>query len=813
MPVEEGYHEEGRSAGTSLPGNAAAIDLDLERTFSHLSSAAAGRGEAKILLNRFVEEHPSVGYTQGMNYVATCLVLRHTREGHCAREVAYQQFVAIMGHLSGLWSDGLPLLEPAIDCYSKCCRKYLPRLYARLVYLHVEPLAYLPTGWLSLFSKWLPMDCVLLVLDLVAGHGLHALLAVTLAIFHQYQDMMVQMKTMHQVLNFINRDMQIQPIEADKLISSTTMVWLPRVQRTVGREVDAAVGEACVPSVRETSSSSSTPGHRCTVEDVELSASAGSSRSAGSTGLPAGEGEEPSRPPPSSTGARAADGEIWSPTAPHSKPYTPDLVSPMANGTACSDRHRTFINKQDSVDQHPTDGGSRAAKVPLALVRDEDWRIPQEIERLRAQVADRDETIRSLRAEMRILKQERRDAIEMQMKCVRAKDELQRQLLGEIADLRIGACLCWMGKCLINRYKLSLCPLPLEWSELPPLVEDSPLCYHAVAASGGESKGCPCRIMREEDALELVRGGDVSTAAIGVVAACCQGEVPNTKARLESLARVCGAGLTRHVEALILTDRPLPPSAEAVEVWERRVGPVGVLEPEEAPPEPTMLILCGLPCSGKSTMSQRYLVPVGYVRVCQDVLKSKDKTLKEVERLLKEDENIVIDRTNADKAQRAPFIALAKRYGVRVCVCVLDTERETCRTRLKEREVHEGKQLTASQKNSLLIGLGMMAKRWEAPGLEEGIDDIRVASTIDEVEVLGKHYQGALCRKHTEEKTSDKLGSPQPKRRKTLRNYPGRSCVHINWVFGGIFPGLHLRQGKTPNLLRGMRGGLRGGGS
>ncbi|KAF4729336.1 hypothetical protein FOZ63_012474 [Perkinsus olseni] len=334
---------------------------------------------------------------------------------------------------------------------------------------------------------------------------------------------------------------------------------------------------------------------------------------------------------------------------------------------------------------------------------------------------------------------------------------------------------------------LSCATQPLKWSELHPLAESSPLCYHAVAASAGESKGCPCRIMREEDALELVRGGDVSTAAIGVVTVCSEEEVPNTKARLESLARVCGGGLTTHVEALILTDRPLPSSAEAVEVWERRVGPVGVLEPEEAPPERTMLMLCGLPCSGKSTMSQRYLVPAGYVRVCQDVLKSKDKTLREVERLLEEGENIVIDRTNADKAQRAPFVALAKRYDVRVCVCVLDTERETCRARLKGREVHEGKQLTASQKNSLLIGLGMMAKRWEAPGLEEGIDDIRVASTIDEVELLGSHYQGALCRKHTEEETSDEPASPQPKRRKTLQNYPGRSCVNINWVLGEYF--------------------------
>lgn len=64
------------------------------------------------------------------------------------------------------------------------------------------------------------MDSILLVLDLVAGlsilscgsfefapsgHGLNALLAVTLSIFHQYQDVITQMQSMHQVLNFINR--------------------------------------------------------------------------------------------------------------------------------------------------------------------------------------------------------------------------------------------------------------------------------------------------------------------------------------------------------------------------------------------------------------------------------------------------------------------------------------------------------------------------------------------------------------------------------------------------------------------------------
>ncbi|EER03816.1 conserved hypothetical protein [Perkinsus marinus ATCC 50983] len=188
-----------------------------------------------------------------------------------------------------------------------------------------------------------------------------------------------------------------------------------------------------------------------------------------------------------------------------------------------------------------------------------------------------------------------------------------------------------------------------------------------------------------------------------------------------------------------------------------------------------MLMLCGLPCSGKSTLSQHFLVPAGYVRVCQDVLKSKEKTLREVERLLEEGRSVVLDRTNTDKAQRAPFISLANRFNARVCVCVLDTERETCRARLKSREVHEGKPLTANQRNSLLIGLGMMTKRWESPTLEEGIDEIRVASTVDEVRLLGEHYRAALREVNEEE--------PQAKRCKVLDNYIWRRCVKFNSVY------------------------------
>ncbi|KAF4673814.1 hypothetical protein FOL47_010073 [Perkinsus chesapeaki] len=356
--TDNGVSQESDDLEKSHPStNLAAIDLDLERTFSNLSSAAGARSQAKILLNRFVEEHPIVGYTQGMNYVATCLIMRHTREGgDCAEEVAYQQFVSIMARLSGLWSDGLPLLEPAIGCYLKCCKKYLPRLYARLVYLNVDPLAYLPTGWLSLFSKWLPMDCVLLVLDLVA-------------------------------------DLQLQPMKPDKLISCTTMVWLPRVQKTVGADLERASREAARPFPSQQSKT------RDTTSDSQ------------------GDGTALVEAPTEQAVRRTASSS--------------SAANPL-NGGAPGEG--VLMNSS----QTNNDAGGRCrseASLKSSTVDSEDTPTT-EIARMKMQLSEKDAIIESLRREIAVLKEEREDAIEMQMRCVQAKDELQRELLGEIAQLR-----------------------------------------------------------------------------------------------------------------------------------------------------------------------------------------------------------------------------------------------------------------------------------------------------------------------------------------------------------------------------------------
>ncbi|KAF4673813.1 hypothetical protein FOL47_010072 [Perkinsus chesapeaki] len=310
---------------------------------------------------------------------------------------------------------------------------------------------------------------------------------------------------------------------------------------------------------------------------------------------------------------------------------------------------------------------------------------------------------------------------------------------------------------------------PLKWSQLPLLDETSVVCHHGCPVDSDEAAH-PTNVVLEEEARRILLEARLMTSRIGVVAASTNENLATTKGRISSLARVFGYPLNT-VEALIVIGDCKPSPEEAIKLWERKLGPIGDHMPKKkAPPSssspPVMLMLCGLPGSGKSTMSKRYLLPAGYTRVCQDVLKSKNKTLKEVERLLQEGRDIV-DRTNADRSQRQGFIDIAKQYGAKVWVCVLDTERETCRARLKSREVHEGKSVTASQKNALLIGHGIMTRRWEAPRVDEGIDEIRKASTVEEVDMLGEHYGKA--RSSSDECDAD---TPKAKRLKFVQNYP-----------------------------------------
>lgn len=82
-----------------------------------------------------------------------------------------------------------------------------------------------------------------------------------------------------------------------------------------------------------------------------------------------------------------------------------------------------------------------------------------------------------------------------------------------------------------------------------------------------------------------------------------------------------------------------------------------------------LILFVGPPGAGKSTFYWRHLKPLGFERVNQDVLKSKDKCLKAATEYLKEGDSVVVDNTNPDPDTRKQWVELAKKQGVPVrCV-------------------------------------------------------------------------------------------------------------------------------------------------
>ena len=83
---------------------------------------------------------------------------------------------------------------------------------------------------------------------------------------------------------------------------------------------------------------------------------------------------------------------------------------------------------------------------------------------------------------------------------------------------------------------------------------------------------------------------------------------------------------------------------------------------DNSPKFKEVIVLIGSPGSGKSTFTENFLVPKGYVRINQDNLKTKEKVIKCLIQNIEEGKKIVIDSTNAQKNNRSEYIKICNKY-------------------------------------------------------------------------------------------------------------------------------------------------------
>jgi len=94
-----------------------------------------------------------------------------------------------------------------------------------------------------------------------------------------------------------------------------------------------------------------------------------------------------------------------------------------------------------------------------------------------------------------------------------------------------------------------------------------------------------------------------------------------------------------------------------------------------------LLVLVGLPGSGKSYFASKLSKEKWGIRVCQDVLKSKEKCKIAVQEAFLEGKSVVIDRTNVTLGQRRTWLDIAKYHNDVSCFCLTLQSDSLCNVR------------------------------------------------------------------------------------------------------------------------------------
>jgi predicted kinase len=129
----------------------------------------------------------------------------------------------------------------------------------------------------------------------------------------------------------------------------------------------------------------------------------------------------------------------------------------------------------------------------------------------------------------------------------------------------------------------------------------------------------------------------------------------------------------------------------------------------------TCVILMGSPGSGKSAYADLLVsTPLGYVRISQDD-QGKEGHLEAFKQALNCKLNIVVDRMNFNKKQRARYITLAKEAGYLIKIVEFKVSTLLCLSRCENRKDHPNikDNLTAAKV------LKFYHKNYEAPTIDE----------------------------------------------------------------------------------------------
>jgi len=140
-----------------------------------------------------------------------------------------------------------------------------------------------------------------------------------------------------------------------------------------------------------------------------------------------------------------------------------------------------------------------------------------------------------------------------------------------------------------------------------------------------------------------------------------------------------------------------------------------------------LLVLCGLPGSGKTTMAVA-LAAAGWTRVNQDEVGSRNKCKDMVIDAFKHNKKVVVDRCNFDVNQRKSWLEIAREFNVTNINCVhIDTPNGICKVRVVNRQDHP----TVKPVEGSKIIVDKFANMFVLPNVSEGFKTVETISGVD----------------------------------------------------------------------------------
>lgn len=136
-----------------------------------------------------------------------------------------------------------------------------------------------------------------------------------------------------------------------------------------------------------------------------------------------------------------------------------------------------------------------------------------------------------------------------------------------------------------------------------------------------------------------------------------------------------------------------------------------------------IVLLCGSPGAGKSSWYWRNLEPLGYFRINQDILKTREKCIQVASQNISKGKSVAIDNTNADVEVRAKWVELSNKHEVPIRCVHLMTPTEICIHNDTVRALNDAMN---PEKRTILPGIAFNGynKKFQPPKIDEGYQDI-----------------------------------------------------------------------------------------